>query len=401
VKRELWKEMPSSVKLLLAISFLMNMGFYALVPYLTLYLTGSIGWTLAMAGFVLAVRQFSQQGFAFLGGIIADLFGYKGTMVLGMAIRATGFAMFAFCTETWHFFIAAILSGLGGSLFEPAFSAAFAVLTPESMRKDVFALKNVLSNVGVVGSQIVGTALSMFDFYWLSLFAGGLFYANALMTLFCVPPISAQNSRGGVLNSMSVVIKDRPFVKYTLILIGYYYLYMQLFLCIPKLVQDVMKDQTSVGIVLSAVSIFIILLQMKVVQWLEGFHQRLTIIGLGTLVMGMGLFLLSFADSLLLLILDAFLFALGTMISAPLMVDMVPRFAPRDLMGAYYGFNGYALAIGGSFGQVAGGWVYDMGNTLAVPWLPWTVCLLIGGSVAWLLYRMDNKLPLRVTGQDF
>lgn len=111
MKREMWRETPFSVKLLLATSFMMNLGFYALIPYLTLYLTGSIGWTLAMAGLVLSVRQFSQQGFAFMGGVIADAFGYKGAMVLGMAVRAVGFALFAFCTETWHFFIAAILSG--------------------------------------------------------------------------------------------------------------------------------------------------------------------------------------------------------------------------------------------------------------------------------------------------
>lgn len=376
---------------------MMNMGFYALVPYLTLYLTGSIGWTLAMAGFVLAVRQFSQQGFAFVGGVVADLFGYKGTMVLGMAIRATGFALFAFCTETWQFFAAAILSGLGGSLFEPAFSAAFAILTPETIRKDLFAFKNVLSNIGVVGSQIVGTALSAFDFYWLSLFAGGLFYASALLILFCLPPISANNRRGKILDSIMIVIKDRQFVQYTLVLIGYYYLYMQLFLSIPKLVEDVLKDQAAVGIVLSSVSVSIILLQMKVVRWLEGVTQRLTLIGIGTLVMGLGLFFLSFADSLLLFIVDAFIFALGTMISAPQLVDMVPRFAPKELTGAYYGFNAYSLAIGGSFGQVAGGWVYDKGQALSWPWLPWSICLLIGIGVALMLYRMEDKLRLRTS----
>jgi len=83
MKREIWRETPFSVKLLLSTSFMMNLGFYALIPYLTLYLTGSIGWTLAMAGLVLSVRQFSQQGFAFLGGVMADAFGYKGAMVLG------------------------------------------------------------------------------------------------------------------------------------------------------------------------------------------------------------------------------------------------------------------------------------------------------------------------------
>lgn len=394
MKREIWRETPFSVKLLLTTSFLMNLGFYALIPYLTLYLTGSIGWTLAMAGFVLSVRQFSQQGFAFLGGVMADVFGYKGAMVLGMGIRAVGFAMFAFCTETWQFFVAAILSGLGGALFDPAGSAAFAVLTPDSIRKEVFAFRNVLMNIAVVGSQIVGTALSAVDFTYLSLFAGGMFAINAILSFLLLPPIAATNTRHSVWESMSIVLKDRRFVRFTIILMGYYYLNMQVFLTIPMLVEDVTHNKAYVGIVLSALSLFVILFQMKVTQWLEGYQQRLTLIGIGTLVMSMGLFLFTFADSLWMLLVDVFLYALGTMIAVPNLVDVVPRFAPKELVGAYYGFNGYSIAIGGSLGQVAGGWVYDIGFRLQTPWLPWTICLVVGLVVAWMLYQME-----RDTGQ--
>jgi DHA1 family multidrug resistance protein-like MFS transporter len=397
MKRDIWREAPSSVKLLLTTSFLMNVGFYALVPYLTLYLTGSIGWTLAMVGLMLGVRQFSQQGFAFLGGVVADTFGYKGTMILGMAVRAVGFALFAFCTETWHFFLAAVLSGLGGSLFEPAGSAALAVLTPESIRKEVFAFRNVLSNVGVVGSQIIGTALAALDFFWLSLFAGGLYAVCALLAFMYLPAIEATNTKHTMRESIAFVLRDRFFMTYTLILVGYYYLYMQIFLTIPQLVEDVMHNQTYVGIVLSTVSVSIILFQMKILQLVEHYSQRLTLIGMGAFIMAIGLFLLLFADNLWLLMIDAFIFSLGTMISVPQLVDVVPRFAPKEHVGAYYGFNGYSLAIGGSIGQLVGGWMYDMGKNWHVEWLPWSVCLLIGLIVAWNLHRMDGRMGRQIT----
>ncbi|CAM5792949.1 MFS transporter [Brevibacillus borstelensis] len=400
MNREIWRETPVSVKLLLGTSFMMNLGFYALIPYLTLHLTGSIGWTVAMAGLVLSVRQFSQQGFAFLGGVVADKFGYKGTMVLGLWIRAIGFAMFAFCTETWHFFVAAILSGLGGSLFDPAGSAAFAVLTPESIRKEVFSLRNVLTNIGIVGSQIVGTALATVDFTYLSLFAGGMFAANGLLVLFFLQPIAAKNTTHSIWSSMSHVIKDSRFVRYTMILMGYYYLNMQLFLTIPQLVEDVTHQKADVGIVLSAISLSVILLQMKVTKWLEGYTQRFTLIGIGTLVMGAGLFLLAFADNLWMLIINAFLYALGTMIAVPNLVEVVPRLAPREHVGAYYGFNGYALAIGGSFGQLLGGWVYDTSRQLGAPWLPWTICLVVGIGVAWQMYRMEHAVQTDESGKS-
>lgn len=376
-----WKETPVSVRWLHVTSFLMNLGFYALIPYMTLHLTKSYGWTLALSGLLLSVRQFSQQGFAFLGGIMADRFGYKGTMILGLLIRASGFASFAICSETWHFFVAAVMSGLGGSLFEPAVSACYAVLTPEPIRKDVFAFKNMLNNIGVAGSQIVGVLLVTVDFIWLSLFAGGMFYLCALIVFFNVPAIFVQQQKGDFWSGLRLILRDRPFLLYTAVLVGFYYLYMQMFLTIPKLTEDVLGSKAGVGTVLATVSVSVIVLQMRIVRMLEVMEQRFFLIGTGTLIMGAGLFMLAFSHSLLALMADAFVFAVGTMISVPYLVDMVARFAPREHLGAYYGFNSYALALGGSLGTFAGGWAYDLGQHLKIGWFPWLMCLIIGGVV--------------------
>ncbi len=399
MNRQTWRETPMAVKLLLVVSFLMNLGFYALIPYLTLYMTGSIGWTLAMAGLVLSVRQFSQQGFSFLGGILSDKFGYKGAMVFGLVIRATGFASFAFCTETWHFFAAAILSGLGGALFEPAGSAAYAILTPEAVRKEIFAFRNVLGNVAAVGSQVIGTILSTVDFFWLSLFAGSLYYVTAVVCFIYLPAAATKNTSQSVHDSIVHVLKDRPFIHYTLLLVGYYYLYMQLFLSIPQFTEDTL-GKSSVGIILSTVSLTIIVFQMKVTRWLSGFQQRFTLIGLGGLVMGIGLFCFSFSDSLWMIMLDAVIFATGTMISMPYLIDMVPLFAPKEELGAYYGFNGYSLAIGGSIGTLFGGYMYDLGIKWHMPWFTWSICLLVGCLVAVGLYQMQLSLGVKMQKQS-
>lgn len=399
MRRETWVLTPTSVKWLFVLSFLMNMGFYALIPYLTLYLTDSLAWTVAMAGLVLAVRQFSQQGFAFLGGVIADFFGYKGTMLLGFLVRGIGFLLFAFCTDTWQFFLAAVLSGLGGSLFEPASAASYAILTPESIRKEVFSFRNVLTNIGVVGSQLAGAILASVDFVWLSLFSGSLYIVAAFLVLLFVPPIQAGNSSGRWIDGITHVLRDKPFLRYTVILIGFYYLNMQVFLAIPQYTEDVLQSKTAVGIVLATISVSVILLQMKITHWLDGYQRRLSLIGIGAFVMGMGLFLLAFANSLWFIMLDALIFALGTMISVPQLVEMVPRFAPKEHIGAYYGFNGYSLAFGGSIGTFVGGWMYDLGRQIGHEWLPWAVCLVVGILVAVNLYRMEERYPFHESEQ--
>ena len=56
---------------LLGNTCLMNFGFAILVPLIAIHFTGSLGFTAASIGLVLALRQFSQQGLDLVGGVHA------------------------------------------------------------------------------------------------------------------------------------------------------------------------------------------------------------------------------------------------------------------------------------------------------------------------------------------
>lgn len=393
-----WKVAPESLKVMYISSFLMNLGFYALIPYLTLHLTGHFLWSLALTGVLLGVRQFSQQGFTFIGGLVADRFGCKETLVFGVGIRAVGFLSFAVCTEAWQFFAAAIVSGLGGALFDPSYQAAFARLTPEEHRKLLFSFKNIVSNLGMVSSTIVGSILSSLDFLYLSLASGAIYILIGSLIAWKLPRLEVEFSRESVMKDIQTIFKDKPFVVYTLILIGYYYLFMQLFLTMPQLAEAVTGSKSGVAYIYAAISLSVILFQLPITRLLQSIENRFMLIGLGTLVMGVGLFLFAFADNLPLLLAGSVVFALGTMIAGPLLMDVVPMFAPPGKIASYYGFNGYSLAIGGALSTIVGGWFYDLGALWGWPALPWSVCLAVGAVAAWRLYRLkDGRNRFRQT----
>ncbi len=72
-----------------------------------------------MVGIALGLRQLIQQGLGIFGGAIADRFGAKPLIVIGMLMRAAGFACMALAHEPWLLWLACMLSGLGGTLFDP------------------------------------------------------------------------------------------------------------------------------------------------------------------------------------------------------------------------------------------------------------------------------------------
>ena len=66
-----------SVQLLFLNQLAIMTGFSMLMPYLTGYLTTTLGFAAWTAGLVLGLRTFSQQGLSVIGGTLADHVGYK------------------------------------------------------------------------------------------------------------------------------------------------------------------------------------------------------------------------------------------------------------------------------------------------------------------------------------
>jgi len=387
-----WRLSPREIKILYIAILSVNMGFFALIPYLALYLSGNLMWTMALTGILLGVRQFSQQGFTFMGGILADRWGCKQTLILGLVVRSVGFTYFAFCQEVWHFFVAAVISGFGGALFEPSLQAAFAKLAPEAHRKQLFSFKNMVSNIGIIGATFVGSLLISIDFYYLSICAGLLYGMLALYIYYHLSVPDIEVAKQTIMQDIGKILQDLPFIFYTFILMGYFYLFMQLYLTVPRLAVNITGDNTSIAYIYATVSISVICFQLYVSKFMEKVPHRFIMIGVGTLAMGIGLFLMGNASSIYTLCLSAIVFAKGTMIAAPVIMDVIPLFAPPRLLASYYGFNGYSMGVGGALSTSLGGWFYDKGEQMGMPLLPWIVCLIVSFMVMVCMYILTKGL---------
>ena len=99
-------------------------GFTLLMPLVSVHFVADVGMAAATVGMALALRQISQQGLTFIGGMLADRYGLKPVLCTGLIIRAVGFFMLGYATAMPTFFTALLLTGLGGALFDAPFQAA-------------------------------------------------------------------------------------------------------------------------------------------------------------------------------------------------------------------------------------------------------------------------------------
>src|SRR4051794_7734386 len=109
---------------LLGDTFLMWCGFFLLVPLISVHYVDDLGWSAATVGFVLALRQVTQQGLGPLSGMLSDRFGIKPLISAGLLARALGFALMANAHSLLHLSVAATIAAFGGGLFEAPKAAA-------------------------------------------------------------------------------------------------------------------------------------------------------------------------------------------------------------------------------------------------------------------------------------
>lgn len=382
---------PRGIPLMFFNILLMYAGFYAIIPFLTFYLTHDLLWTTTMAGLLLLTRQLSQQGVTLLTGMLADRVGYRLMLTLGMAIRGVGFSMFGLFDHPALLFAAAMIAGLGGSMFEPARDAACTALTPEQERGRMFAAKKLVGNLGIAVSALIAGLLLNFDFRVLSFACGGIYFFTSVLTYVRLPRIHVQITPVPLKAMLGTVFQDRTFVRFTLIICGYYFMYMQTFLAIPMqaiALTGTAQAVTLVNLVLAAVIIFG---QVPISRLMRRF-ELMPGIRIGLILMAAGLIVLGTTDSLAVFIFGFMLFACGEMIVEPANNELISKLAKREVTATYFGFASLALAAGGGLSQGAGGYLVQSGQELGLPSLVWWVSAGIGLVAMFSLARLEKRI---------
>ncbi|MEV4192294.1 MFS transporter, partial [Streptomyces toxytricini] len=229
----------TAVRLLMVNQFAINLGFYMLMPYLAVHLSGTLGMAAWTVGLVLGVRNFSQQGMFLVGGTLADRLGYKPLIVAGLLLRTGGFAVLGLVGSLPALLAASAAVGLAGALFNPASRAYLAVEAGER-RVEAFALFNVFYQAGILLGPPVGMLLTGAGFRVTCLTAAGIFAALGAVQIRRLPARRAEGPAGrgdgrhpSVLAQWRGILANRPFVLFSIAMAGSYVLSYQVYLALP------------------------------------------------------------------------------------------------------------------------------------------------------------------------
>lgn len=417
--------------LLLPTQLVFNIGFYAVVPFLALVMTDDLGLGAAAVGIVLGARTFSQQGMFLFGGVIADRWGARRSILVGCIIRALGYLGLAVADNFWLFLLSAILTGIGGAFFSPALEGligtidrararkAAALAGKRPPRRTLFAWLVFFGEIGAVTGPLVGVALQGYGFNVIAGGAAALFLAVGIILWLLLPRHAAEavhgsrpepaapkpaatHDRSPALAAFAC-LRDRSFVMFAVLFSVNLLAYNQLYFALPlELGQDGAGTGTLAALFTLA-SVLTIALQLPLSALVASIgpapalRAGFACTGLGFVAVALlgstGLHLAPGLPVLTGPVVFVVMLSLGHMLVRPVGLQQVHHFAGSRPLSAYYGLlascGGVAVLLGniitGALRDIAGG---------ASGWL--LLALLAGVSAA----VMPHRLPKHAAGDQ-
>jgi len=363
---------------LLVYTFFMVTGFAMLMPLVAVHFVEDIGLAVATVGGALAVRQLVQQGLAIGGGALADRYGARPMICIGVLLRALGFASLAFAQDLPMLFVAMVVSALGGALFEAPYQASIAALTTEQTRPRYYALSNWVSGVATTIGPLIGVALLRFDFKLVCLVAAGCFALNFVIAALLLPRIEIPEKPPALHHGFGLVLRDRPFMGLVGILLPYWFMAVQLNLSFPLLAQRLTGSADTIGLMFALSAGLTVVLQVPLVRWLEGKLDTTRVLLLGIVLMSISTGALGLATGVLSFMLCIAAFSIGAILTRPTQQTLIAQMANPRALGTFLGVSSLSLAVGGGIGNFAGGWLMDIAATRQWSLLPWLAFAAMG-----------------------
>ncbi|ANI29066.1 multidrug resistance protein MdtH [Yersinia entomophaga] len=372
-------------------NLLVVLGFFVVFPLISIRFVDQLGWAAVVVGAALGLRQFIQQGLGIFGGAIADRFGAKPMIVIGMLLRAAGFALMAIADQPWILWLACALSALGGTLFDPPRTALVIKLVRPHERGRFYSILMMQDSAGAVIGALLGSWLLQYDFHLVCWVGAFIFVLAALWNAWLLPAYRISTVRTPMREGMLRVIRDKRFLTYVLTLTGYYMLAVQVMLMLPIVVNEVAGSPAAVKWMYAIEAALSLTLLYPIARWSEKHFRLEQRLMTGLFIMSISMFPIGLTDSLQTLLMLICFFYLGSIIAEPARETLSASLADARARGSYMGFSRLGLALGGALGYTGGGWMYDTGKSLSLPQLPWFLLGIIGLITLAGLYWQFNQ----------
>ena len=339
---------------MLSVVMLINRSGSMVLPFLGVYMTDHLKFSLENAGIVLSFYGIGSVLGSWLGGYLTDKFGEYDIQSWSLFLSAPVFIIMPFFSSVEMMAFLIFLQSTISDTFRPANSVAITKYArPENLTK-AFSLNRMAINLGFSIGPALGGILSGISYNFLFVVnAIGALTAGIIYVIFFRERNKIFRKKKKLepvkVNDQSIVkspYRDYPFLVYSALCTVFAICFFQFFNTIPIFYKDVAKlSQSTIGFILGYSGFIIVLMEMPLVSIAERTLKIPQILFVGIFLCGLAYLTMVFGSSVPLLIFSMTVLSVGEILALPFMSTVTALRAERGNKGAYMGLNGIAFSF--------------------------------------------------------
>ncbi len=341
----------------LSLITLINRAGTMVIPFLSLYLTKSLDFSLADVGWIMSAFGAGSVLGSWLGGKLTDKIGYYKIMVFSLVASGLLFIALQYLDTFVEIAIGVFVLLAVADMFRPAmFVALSAYSKPENKTRSVTLIRLAI-NLGFSAGPAIG------GFIIVTMSYGGLFWLDGItcilagiLLLNVLNPKSTKTLDEVVVENPKSAYKDTSYLIFLAAMILFSIAFLQYFSTMPLYYKDVhLLNENKIGLLMGLNGLLIFIFEMPIVKFFEnGSHTKTTLIIIGAILTALSFLVLNLTSWIGILIIGMLLMTIGEMIAFPFSNAFALQRAKRGNQGEYMALYSIAFAIAHILGHNTG-----------------------------------------------
>jgi predicted MFS family arabinose efflux permease len=348
---------------LLSFIILINRMGTMVVPFMTLYLTTEMKYSVAQAGLVFGLFGAGAFCGAWIGGRLTDRIGFYHVQLVTLIGGGLLFIALGQMKTYPLICLFTFLVSFVNEAFRPANSTAIAFYSKEENRTRSYALNRLAINLGWAVGGAAGGIIANYNYELLFWVDGLTNIAAAILLWVCIKPVDHKVNKQKEQDTTPALPahRDKAYILFIVVTMLFACCFFQIFTNIPVYFKkDLHLSEIYIGILMSINGIIIALVEMVIVYKLEGRKKSMIYITSGVALVGLSFLLLNIPGpgaviALIMIIIVTF----GEIFSLPFMNSFWLTRARASNRGQYAALYTMSWSAAQTLGPIGGAQLAD------------------------------------------
>ncbi len=375
---------------LLSIVMLVNRSGTMVIPFMTIYCTQQLHFTLPQAGIVMALFGAGAIVGAYIGGNSTDKFGFYTQQLASLLLGGVMFIVVGFLKTYESLCIGTFILSVCNESFRPANASAVAFYSKANNTTRSISLNRLAINLGWAVGGTLGGILASINYHSLFWVDGSTNILAALLLLKLLP-YGKNKSEHYTKEIKKKAYKDRYYVMFIIITFFFASCFFLLFTIQPVFFKTQWKfNEAFIGVLMALNGLIIVFAEMILVYKLERKRMNTFFIRIGFIVAAISFVCLNiFPPSHIAAIMCIALITIGEMLSMPFMNAFWIERSSVNNRGQYAALYAIAWSIAQIAAPLYGSYVAAKAGFDILWWIVSGVCVIAAFCILLLEQRIN------------